>query len=55
MELSIVQEYEKDFCARGMVLGVSMKRNNYSTLFARLCECFLKMENDSGIMLNSIL
>lgn len=38
-----------------MVLGVSIKKNNYSTIFARLCECFLKIENDNGIMLNSIL
>ena len=37
------------------MLGVSIKKNNYSAIFARLCECFLKMENDSGIMLNSIL
>ena len=45
----------KSFLSRGTMLGVSMKRNNYSVYFARLCECFLEMENDSGIMLNSSL
>ena len=32
-----------------------MNRNNYSIFLAWLCECFLKMENDSAIMLIGIL